>query len=154
VKPAAELRAILQQRTWDKEVVVWLGSEQSLLETVNTAHLVALDLLDLFDDNSLPADDVDTRTLLTRQLRGKLQSLPKGPDARSVLVVKSIGLLARYNMGLKEFHDWFVGSYAMVILLLEKTASDTLWPEEVELEAGRLLHYFVAAGLVKEVYEG
>lgn len=49
----------------------------------------------LFDEECLPMDDEETRVRLLRGLRHKLQSFQVGPERRTVLVVKSIGLLAR-----------------------------------------------------------
>ena len=154
MKTASDLRAILTQRTWDKEVLVWLGSEKSLLEAMGSVKSIPLDLLDLFDVDNLPIDDDETKDALRSRLRSQLKVLPKGPDNRTVLLVKSVGLLARYGVGLKEFYDWFVGSFAMVVLLLENTSGKTDWPDEVHFDARRLLDYFAEPGMVKDVYKG
>lgn len=147
-----DLRALLKHRTWDKEVLLWLGPEKSLFETLTTTKHVTLDLLDLFDVNNLPIDDDETKDELRDQLRKWLKAVPKGPDKRTVLVVKSIGLLARYKVGLKEFFDWFIGSHTLVVLLLEGFAEPVKWPDEVRCEAKRLLDYFTGPGMVKEIY--
>jgi hypothetical protein len=147
----AELRALLKQRTWDKEVFLWLGSEKSLLDTLGSTNQVILDLLDLFDVDKLPDED-DTKDVLRQGLRHRLKAIPKGPDNRTVLVVKSIGLLARYQVGLKEFYDWFVGSHTLVALLLGGLPERTSWPEEVHCDAKRLIVYFTESGMVKDVY--
>lgn len=154
MKKASELRAILTQRTWDKEVLVWLGSEKSLIEAMGATKCVSLDLLDLFDVDNLPIDDDETKDALKDRLRSHLKAMPKGPNNRTVLLVKSAGLLARYGVGLKEFYDWFVGSYAMVVLLLENTSGQIDWPDEVRYDAKRLLDYFAEPGMVKDVYKG
>ena len=99
MKGANELRALLGQRTWDKEVVLWLGFEKSLFDVLAATKHVVLDLLDLFDVNNLPVDDDETRTALRERLRQRLRAIPKGPENRAVLVVKSISLLARYEVG-------------------------------------------------------
>ena len=114
LKGLTDLQRLLKQRTWDKDVLLWLGSERSLLDALGAVNYVVLDLLDLFVPDSLPVDDDDTRHYLTESLRKKLKSIAKGPANRMVLVVKSIGLLTRYNVGLKDFYDWFVGSYTVV----------------------------------------
>ena len=152
MRGASELRALLDHRTWDKEVALWLGSEKSLLDALAATRHVVLDLLDLFDVNNLPVDDDDTKGVLRDRLRQRLRSIPKGPDNRTVLVVKSISLLARYGLGLKEFFDWFIGSHTMVILLLEGVVEHPEWPDEVRCDAKRLLDYFQEPGMVKEVY--
>lgn len=152
MKGLTDLQRLLKQRTWDKDVLLWLGSERSLLDALGAVNYVVLDLLDLFVPDSLPVDDDDTRHYLTESLRKKLKSIAKGPANRVVLVVKSIGLLTRYNVGLKEFYDWFVGSYTVVALLLEDPPHQTNWPEEVRFEGKRLYNYFTEAGMVKETY--
>ena len=149
----AELRALLKQRTWDKEVFLWLGSEKSLLDTLGSTNRVILDLLDLFDLDNLPVDEDDTKDVLRQGLRYRLKAIPKGSDNRTVLVVKSIGLLARYQIGLKEFYDWFVGSHTLIALLSgARLPEETSWPEEVHCDAKRLIDYFAESGMVKDVY--
>ena len=97
-------------------------------------------------------DDDETKAALHSRLRQRLKSMPKGPDNRTVLVVKSIGLLARYRVGLNDFYDWFIGSHTVVILLLEVAEDKTEWPDEVRLDANQLFGYFAEPGMVKEVY--
>ncbi len=154
MKAEPDLRALVKQRTWDKEVFVWFGTEKSLVGALGSAKHVVLDLLDLFQSDSLPPDDDATKEAIHDQLRQRLRTMPKGPDNRTVLVVKSIGLLARYKVGLKDFYDWFVGSHTLVALLLEGTVEKTDWPDEVRCDTKRLLDYFSEPGMVKEFYRG
>lgn len=151
MKPASYLQAVLRQRTWDKEVLLWIGPEKELLDMLGPAKSAVLDILDLFDVQNLPTDDEETRQHLREGLRTRLRQMPKGPDARTVLIVKSIGLLARYDVGLREFYDWFIGSFTMVILLLDGALGQIEWPEDVRCEANRLVGYFSDPGMVKEV---
>jgi hypothetical protein len=152
LKSTGELQALLKQRTWDKEVLLWRGSERSLLEAVGSTKCVSLDLLDLFDQDCLPADDEATREALITGLRQRLRATPKGPQDRTVLLVKSIGLLARYKAGLKEFYDWFVGSHTVVVLLLGGLPDTTRLPAEVRCDVTRLLSYFSEPGMLKSIY--
>ena len=147
-----EFGALVKQRTWDKEVLLWRGPEKSLAKALMSAKHLTLDLLDLFDVIKLPIDDDETRDELRKQLRQRLRAIPTGPDNRTVLIVKSIGLLARYNVGLKEFYDWFIGSHTLVVLLLESLEEHGKWPDDVRCGAKRLLDYFAAPTMVKEVY--
>jgi len=154
MKGEADLKALVKQRTWDKEVLIWLGTEKSLIAALSSAKHVVLDLLDLFKPDKLPPDEEATKDAIHDQLRARLRAIPKGPDNRTVLVVKSIGLLARYKVGLKDFYDWFVGSHTVVALLLEGTGEKTDLPDEVKCDTKRLLDYFSEPGMVKEVYGG
>jgi len=147
-----EFRDLLKQRTWDKEVLLWLGPDKHLLDALASTKHVTLDLLDLFDVNKLPIDENETRVELRNQLRQKLKAIPKGPDNRTVLVVKSIGLLARYKVGVKEFYDWFIGSHTLVVLVLESLGKHGKWPEDVRCEAKCLLDYFADPTMVKQTY--
>ena len=152
MKPAAQLHTLIGSRTWDKELVMWIGSEKTLQQALGSARCVILDLLDLFDLGNLPADDESTRDQLCDRLREKLRAIQRGPDNRVILIVKSIGLLARYNVGLKAFYDWFIGDFTMVVLLLDVGTEKMDWPEEVRCESNRLLSYFSEPGMVKEVF--
>src|ERR1039458_1337047 len=107
MKPPAELKSLVEQRTWEKEVVLWVGTEAALAKLLGSVQHVALDLLDLFDEDKLPMDDEETRQFLVSALSTRLKAIPTGPGMRVVLVVTSIGLLARYAVGLREFYDWF-----------------------------------------------
>jgi hypothetical protein len=152
VKTSDELRALLKNRTWDKEVLLWVGSEKVLSEVVSSSNPLTLDLLDLFDLDKLPIEDDETRNELRERLRDRLKAIPKGPHNRTVLVVKSSGLLARYKVGLKEFYDWFIGSHTLLVLLLGEVAEQAKWPDEVRCQPKRLLDYFTEPGMVKEIY--
>jgi len=103
MKPAAQLHTLVGSRTWDKELVMWMGTEKDLQQALGAAKYSTLDLLDLFDLGSLPVDDESTRDQLRDRLRERLRAVQRGPDNRVILVVKSIGLLARYNVGLRLF---------------------------------------------------
>jgi hypothetical protein len=147
-----EFRDLLKQRTWDKEVLLWFGPDKYLFEALTSTKHVTLDLLDLFDVDNLPIDEDETRAELRNQLRQKLKAIPKGPDNPTVLVVKSIGLLARYKVGAKEFYDWFIGSHTLVVLVLESLEKHSKWPEDVRCEAKCLLDYFADPTMVKQTY--
>lgn len=154
MKTVADLTALVRQRTWDKDVVLWVGSMATLLAAIGkTQHVILdLDLLDLFDEERLPIDDEETRAQLTQGLRNKLKSFQTGPRARTVLVVRSIGLLTRYHAGVREFYEWFCGDFAMVVLALEPVSESTAWLEDVNCDENRLLKYFTEPGLVEEAF--
>jgi hypothetical protein len=152
MKTASDLVALTRQQTWDKDVVLWVGAEPALLQTLGQTPYTVLDLLDLFDADSLPMDEEETRAQLLRSLRHKLQSLQVGAERRTVLVVKSIGLLARYHTGVREFYEWFCSDFAMVVLVLDGLLDACVWPEEVACDSDRLLTYFSEPGVVKQVF--
>jgi hypothetical protein len=152
MKTAADLVALTRQKTWDKDVVLWVGAEHALLHILAQIPYVVLDLLDLFDEECLPMDEEETRIQLLRGLRHQLQSFQVGPERRTVLVVKSMGLLARYHAGVREFYEWFCGDFAMVVLILDGLLDECVWPEEVACNADRLLKYFHEPGVVKQVF--
>ena len=153
MKGVADFKALVQQRPWDKDVLLWLGPEKSLLTALATTRYVELDLLDLFQPDNLPADDDATKSFLRQRLRERLRSISKGPGNHTVLVVKSIGILARYDTGLNEFYNWFVGSHALVVLLMENVPEKSDWPDEVRCDTKRLVGYFAEPGMAKEVYD-
>ncbi len=152
MKGIADFKTLVRQQTWDKDVLLWLGSEKLLVATLSPNKYVTLDVLDLFQPENLPIDDEATKDELHRELRERLRTIPKGPDCRTILVVKSIGLLARYETGLKEFYDWFVGSHTLVVLLMEDIPEPLKWPDEIRCDAKRLVSYFAEPGMVTEVY--
>ncbi len=146
-----ELDDLLRQKTWDKEIILWLDSETSLKTLLSNYKYRELDLLDLFDPNSLPTDDNDTRNHLVRVLRSWLQDLNPTAHSRMILVVRSCGLLARYDVGLKEFYDWFCGDFGMVIIPLARPSDKTAWPEIPAFEKDRVYNYFSAPGMCSRI---
>ena len=152
MKPGAEIKKLSLNPSWSKELVLWVGPEKSLLESIGSVKVQTLDLLDLFDEANLPMDEDETRLQLRHALQAKLRSIPASADNRTVLIVKSIGLLARYKVGLQPFYDWFVGSFGMAVLLLDRTGEKADWPDEVECDSNRLMRYFTEPGMVKEVF--
>ena len=52
-----ELTQLVQQRTWDKELLLWSGPEAKLLPELTGLQLETLDLLDLLDPAQVPMDD-------------------------------------------------------------------------------------------------
>lgn len=152
MKTAADLAALTRQKTWDKDVVLWVGSENALLHTLSQTPYAVLDLLDLFDEECLPMDHEATQAHLRRGLRRQLQSLQVGSERRTVLIVKSIGLLARYHAGVREFYAWFCGDFAMVVLILDGLLDEHIWPDDVACDADRLFKYFNEPGVVKQVF--
>jgi hypothetical protein len=152
MKSSADLTALVQQRTWDKDLVLWLGSEDSLYNALSKARVEVLDLLDLFNPDHLPMDEEETRDQMLHALRQKLQAIQVGPAHRTVLVVKSIGLLARYDAGVREFYEWFCSDFAMAVLALDGVVEDLKWPDEVICHSDRLVKYFTEPERVKEVY--
>ena len=147
----AELDDLIRQKTWDKEIILWLDSETKLKTLLSGYKFRELDLLDLFDPNSLPTDDDDTRTQLVHALRTFLQDLNATGLSRIILVVRSSGLLARYDVGLKEFYDWFCGDFSLVIVPLARPSDNTAWPESVTFEKDRLYNYFSATGMCSRI---
>ena len=162
MKLPSELTKLVRQRTWERDLVLWVGSEASLQEALRPGPPASragppvrsevLDLLDLFDEDRLPIDAEQTREELSHALQARLRKLNPQAENRMVLVVKSIGLLARYRVGVRDFYDHFCGDFAIAILLLEQPADSTSWPEEVFCAPGQLLGYFTQPGLVKHVF--
>lgn len=142
---ANALAQLLRQRTWDKELNLWVGPLPELRTALGDLRSETLDLLDLFDMDDLPIDDDEVRQCLTRELRKWLKAFPRPSAQRLVLVVLSAGLLARYNVGVHEFFDWFCDDFSMVFLVIEHADAEAAWPEDVECEPSRLIRYFLGS---------
>ncbi|MCY2987032.1 MAG: hypothetical protein NTY19_04090 [Planctomycetota bacterium] len=147
-----ELVQLLRQRTWDKELLLWSGPEAKLLPALTGLQAETLDLLDLFDPAQLPIDDDEIRLHLCRSLRRRLQAVDRAPGKRTVLIVRSAGLLARYRAGVREFYEWFCDDFSMVILLVEGPYADEDWPDEVDGKSDRLIDYFMDPGMIKRQF--
>ena len=71
---ADELVHLVGQRTWDKELNLWLGPESKLLPLLNGIQVESIDLLDLFDHGTDGNDDDEIRQHLSRALRQRLKA--------------------------------------------------------------------------------
>jgi hypothetical protein len=152
VKTSSELRSLAERRAWDKEIVVWLGSMDSLLSAIpaGSADTKQLDLLDLVSDEDVPDEEV--RAQFRRALDLQLKSLKPLPGERRILIVTSTSLLAHFNTGLAGFFDWFCTDRSMVILHLDGKPEKLSLPAEFEFRADALLDYLVQPDHAKAIY--
>jgi len=148
-----ELTKLLRQRTWDRELILWFGAESKLVPFLASVQVEIFDLLDTFDPTSLPVDDDEVRRHLSQSLRKCLQSISRGANKHTALIVRSAGLLARYRVGVQDFYNWFCDDFSMVILLVEGRCSESDWPDEVECAPDRLVEYFTQSDLIKRLIE-
>lgn len=145
----AEFTQLVTQRTWDKELNLWVGPERQLREQMEGLRVETLDLLDLIA-GEISADDDDVRLQLARAIRQHVKAIPRERGQRVVLIVLSAGLLARYGVGVREFYDWFCDDFSMVFLVIEGRCTDVKWPDEVECHPNHLIDYFSeTTGLIK-----
>ncbi len=155
MKAVSDFKTLASQRTWDKDVAVWVGPESSVTAALaggSNAAVVPLDLLDLFDEGALPDSEDDVVTFLRKALREKLVSLAPPTGQRRILIVKSAGILARYNLGLREFFDWFCGDRGLVVLLIEATPEKVELPSEIECHPLAIVDYFDRPDLAKHCF--
>jgi len=152
MKSSSDLRALVERRAWDKEIVVWLGSFDSLLSAipVGSADTKQLDLLDLVSDEDVLDEEV--RAQFRRALDSRLKSLKPSPGQRCILIVTSTSLLAHFNTGLAGFFDWFCADRSMVILHLDGKPEKLSLPAEFEFRANALLDYLVQPDHAKAIY--
>ena len=152
MKTAVDLTRLASQRTWDKDVVVWLGSEAALTAALPKNHGLkyeVIDLLDLLSENAIPDTDEDVATGLRRALKEKLPGISKAAGGRCVLAVKSAGILVRYNLGLREFFDWFDMDRGLVVLLAETRTDNIQLPNNLEWRPRWFIDYFHRPDLAK-----
>lgn len=148
----AELSQLVSQRTWDKELNLWVGPERQLREQLEGMRLETLDLLDLIVGD-VSADDDDVRLQLARAIRQHVKAIPRERGQHVVLIVLSAALLARFGVGVREFYEWFCDDFSMVFLVVEGRCTDVEWPEEVECHPNQLIDYFSeTSGLIKRQF--
>jgi hypothetical protein len=148
---SAELAQLLIQRTWDKELNLWVGPEGPLRAQLEGVRVETVDLLDLFAHDATGNDEV--RLQLARAIRQHLKSISRTGGERVALVVRSAALLASYGVGVREFYEWFCNDFSMAFLVIEGRCSDVDWPEEVECHPNQLIDYFSETpGLIKRQF--
>ena len=140
------------QRTWDKELNLWVGPEKLLRAQLDGLRVEALDLLDLIEAD-VSDDEDDVRLHLRRAIRQHLNSIPRERGQHVVLIVLSAGLLARFGVGVREFYEWFCDDFCMVFLVIDGRCTDVEWPDEVECHPNQLIDYFSeTSGLIKRQF--
>jgi len=148
----AELSQLVRQRTWDKELNLWVGPERLLRAQLEGLRLETLDLLDLIEGDA-STDDDDVRLQLARAIRQHLKTIPRERGQQVILLVLSAGLLARYGVGVREFYEWFCDDFSMVFLVVEGRCTDVEWPDDVECHPNQLIDYFSeTSGLIKRQF--
>lgn len=149
---SAELSQLVSQRTWDKELNLWVGPERLLREQLEGLRVETLELLDLIVGD-VSADYDDVRLQLTRAIRQHVKAIPRERGQHVVLIVLSAGLLARFGVGVREFYEWFCDDFSMVFLVVGGRCTDVDWPEEVECHPNQLIDYFSeTSGLIKRQF--
>lgn len=152
MKTAADFTRLASQRTWDKDVVVWVGPESSLLAALPAGlDRQVVDLLDLLDEKALPDAEADAALLLRRALRQRLTEMAPSGGHRRIVVVKSAGLLVRYDLGLREFFDWFCSDHGLAVVLIEATPTKFGLPPGIECRPRTLVDYFHRPDLAKHL---
>ncbi|MBI2924680.1 MAG: hypothetical protein HYY24_03130 [Verrucomicrobia bacterium] len=156
MKFACNFSALAAQRNWDKEIDVWIGSTEALRNQLpagaSTPSVEELDLLDLFDEKSLPDSDHDAAQFLRDRLRQRFPTLRPADGRRCMLIVKSVPLLAHFNVGLKEFFDWFCSDRCMVVLVLDGIPEELRLPGEFEFQPRRIVDFLAQPDLAKNVF--
>ena len=114
---AEELKDLVNQRAWSKQVIVWIGERFRLDQLLEGKSQRVLDVLELIpEDEEWPSDSEDRADWLRSRLDERVQGLrPSGPD-RAILRVRNAALLAKLEIGLQPFFDWFAGSSTMTVL--------------------------------------
>jgi hypothetical protein len=112
-----QLRGVVDQPPWSKQVIVWMGSRSGLDQILQGHSQRVVDVLEMIpEDESWPTDPDDRADWLRRRLDHEVQALrPSGPE-RVILRVRHAALLAKLGTGLGPFFDWFAGSTTMTIL--------------------------------------
>ena len=152
MKTVAEFTRLVSQRTWDKDVVVWIGAEASLLAALPAGvDRRVVDLLDVLDEKALPDSEEEAAGVLRRALRQRLLELKPSAGQRRVVIIQSAGLLVRYNLGLKEFFDWFCGDHGLAVILVEATPDKIGLPIGIECRPRVLVDYFHRPDLAKHL---
>lgn len=153
MQPHDDLSNIVRQRTWNKELILWLGPESKLRPLLEGIQIRDLDLLDFFAPAEVLSEDDDIRRQISRSLRQYLKSIPREGKTHDALIVQSSGLLARYRVGVQDFYDWYCDDFAMVILLVAGRCAEGEWPDEVDCGLDSLVEYFKDSGMVKRLIE-
>ena len=82
-----ELSQLLRQRTWDKELNLWVGPERQLRPLLDGLKVETLDLLDVIDDD-WPVEDEDIRRPFAQAIRQRLKAIPRERGQRLVVVAE------------------------------------------------------------------
>jgi hypothetical protein len=112
-----QLKELIRQPLWSKQVVVWMGERTALDPLLVGADQRELDILALIPDgDTWPRAKDERADWLRDRLDRELRALKSGIAGRTVLRVRNAALLARLGTGLRPFYDWFAGSDTMTVL--------------------------------------
>jgi DNA-binding protein Fis len=129
-----------------KRVIVWIGDKEELYKHIPkemTEELIV---------SRLPVDQADLQNekKLQKALRSKLnqalQNYHSQISGQRILIVSDAELLARYQISLQPFYDYFVGDRTMTILIVPDakiSISDNLWGY-FKLEEDSVLSYLMS----------
>jgi len=112
-----QLKDLVNQRLWSKQVVVWIGERSHLDQLLQGKSERLLDILELIpEDDQWPSDPEERADWLRSRLDEAVRSLRPTGSERVILRVRNAALIATIGTGLQPFFDWFAGSSTMTVL--------------------------------------
>lgn len=107
-----------------KRVLVWIGTKESLYAHLQTKKFNVLAIADLQIDDKDLGNDERIKKALKRAIDLQLRSFQIEESTLQILVVPDAELIARYDLTLQSFYDYFIGDSKIVILVVEYAPID------------------------------
>ena len=101
-----------------RNVYLWLGTLQGLLETVGTEYVKHISLLDLPGLQPVPSAE-EAQTLIESSLEQWLHEVIHMNQKCSIAVISDIALLAYYGIGLEKVYLHHASDRRMTVMCIE-----------------------------------
>lgn len=127
-----------------RHLYIWHGSLPALLNFIPRELLLEFDLLDIIEKVQPDVTDEQIKSSLKQFIIERLRELNVPPGKQGALVITNNLLLARYNIPLTIFYDYFICDRTCVILHIGEYYLDNKLPNYIIFEPRQILKYFAS----------
>lgn len=129
-----------------KRIFVWNDDIEELYEYLPNKIIKELNISQLPLSKENLTNDVNIQKDIKKALNRELENYLSQLNGQQILIVYGTELIARYNIGLRSFYDYYIGDKTMVVLInpfihLENIQS-FISHDYVEINENATLRYF------------
>lgn len=125
-----------------RHVFLWRGRKAELEKTLPSDITTHLDIHTLATTSyAVSSGTYELRRQFSKEIIKTLQERKNRLTAPQILVVTGCDLLARYELGIRDFYDHYVGDGVMVVFVVPQHNMKHPWPTFVKFDPDATVRY-------------
>lgn len=137
-------KQLQQKPAIGKRIFVWNGMKEELYPFFSKKNVkeITLSQLHLTGDSIL--SEINIQREIKKALKKELKNYISVLKDQQILIISDAELIARYNIGLGVFYDYYIGDRTMVVLIIppEDNTNIIISRDYVEIDGTVTLRYF------------